>query len=1166
MTASGVTWARRSVLAVAAYWVLLLACAVLSLMALAAGAVGWMASQVSLIDWLGVQGVLDYGLSVLSLAVAGALAAGQDNSWSTRLLLLAMVASAGAFNVQAIAVVMVVDAATGLQVGLLHQVLLPGVAISAYLLALLVFPPEREPRAVRSSPNAPVLAGAGALLVAGLGTALLPPIVNCVLFFGYLGPVVGVLVLPRQIRGAPTATARTQARLLFSMVAVASAIAIVLAAITLLMWATGWSGLLVLVDPTDEVSGEPTALLFWFSRLAGISIAAAVFVATRRGELWNVERLFSRGLAAGLTASLVGGGYCLVRTSAAGLVGEGDALLPAVLATVVAAAALRPAYVWAERWTDRLLFGTRPTPYSVLAGITAFSRVTATDAPDLARVAEVVGRGLGAGTCRLTVARPGLRDRSYTWAEGAGREPDELVQVVVRHGTEAIGTLAVDYAAVAGLQEQRQHLLEDVADSLGAVLQASRYGIELERQLRAALAHASEIAASRRAVVAEMDGERRRIERDLHDGAQHHLVSLRLALGLVEHQVSTAQYGKARERLEQVSDKIDVAESVLAETAMGVSSPLLAEWGLLRALEMELAGGEPPVEVDASGVNGDGRFPHDVESAVYFSCLEAVNNARKYAQGATIGVRICTEDGRLRFIVRDDGPGWDQSRVTGSPGRGLRNVTTRISTVGGRIDVRSAPGQGTTVDGSVPLPMPAAPSPVAPSPGAPSRVAPDAGRRPAAPDVAAEMPHPLIDQVRDAVREARERYRGTARADAVGVLAERLDVPLRIGVAGDADGSVALVPALGTDGTPGIGPDIGAARLIDAAAPAGRAAPHADAFVVLLRRAAAGDVLLPDQPFGSTWHRPAHAIGALLVDGPADEPAQRAAIECAAGRDVRGLCHVVVPVAPAFARAGVGLSDERFRTLQARAVGNGESAGDGHDNGSHDDGFAEAATVPVAVVGAGPAGQVRAVGRRPVPFRRGAGGPLSVAPAERAVERFAVAEIRSGRAPTRQALAAALVQGSGVPRLRELVAERLVRRADALKSRSVLLTLEDLVRREPPPVGGDGLRYRLDRIRSGAFELTELDVVDALRAGERDLPDDERCVAERLLGAAGPDPRTRLGLPRGATRQEVAQAAAEQLARWHGRAANPLAGVDMRKTADVLVQVCERMLMASSGP
>jgi signal transduction histidine kinase len=1147
-TASGVARDRRRAFAVAAYWVLLLACTVASLLALAAGAVGWMAAGATLIDWLGVQGVLDYGLSLLSLVVAGALAAGRDKGWSTRLLLLAMVASAGAFNVQAIAVVMVVDAATGLQVGLLHQVLLPGVAVTAYVLALLFFPPERERSAGRSARAPLVLGGAGALLLAGLGTALLPPIVSCVLFFGYLVPVVGVLVLPGQIRGAPTATARTQARLLFSVVAVASAIAIVLAVITLLMWATGWSSLLLLVDPTDEASGEPTALLFWFSRLAGIAIAGAVFVATRRGGLWNAERLFSRGLATGLTAALVGGGYCVVRTSTASLAGEDGALLSAVLATVLAAVTLRPAYVWAERWTDRLLFGTRPTPYSVLAGITAFSRVTATDAPDLARVAEVVGSGLGAATCRLTVTRPGLRDRSYTW--GAERDPDELVQVVVRHGTEAIGTLAVDYDAVAGLQQQRRHLLEDVADSLGAVLQASRYGIELERQLRAALAHANEIAASRRAVVAEMDGERRRIERDLHDGAQHHLVSLRLALGLVEHQVSTAQFGKARERLEQVSEQIDVAESVLAETAMGVSSPLLAELGLVRALEKELAFGESPVAVDATGLDGDGRFPQDVESAVYFCCLEAVNNARKHAQGATIGVRMCVEDGRLRFVVQDNGPGWDQSRVTGSPGRGLRNVTTRISSVGGRIDVRSVPGQGTTVDGFVPLPRPAEPPP-----DVPSRVATGAGSRPAAPDDATEAPRPLIDQVRDAVREARERYAGTARADAVGVLAERLDAPLRIGVPGDGDGSVALVPtltALGPDGTP----ETGGAALIDATA------LDADAFVVVLWRSPSGDVLLPDRPFGSGWHRPAHAIGALLVDGPADEPAQRAAIACAAMPDVGRLCHVVVPVAPSFAGAGGRLSDEQFRTLQS-------AADDGLDGGT-----TEPSGVPAAMVGTGQAGRIRAGGRPAVPVERGAAAQGSVAPGadereqpvpfERAVVRFAVAEIRSGRAPTREALAAALEQASGLPRLGELVEERLTRRADALRSRTVLLAMEDLVRHEPPPAGVDALRYRLDRIRSEAFELAEMDVVDAVRAGELDLPDSERRAVERLLGVEGTDPRTRLGLVPGATEQEVAQAAAEQLARWQRHAANPLAGVDVRKAADVLVHASERLLLGAA--
>jgi hypothetical protein len=264
---------------------------------------------------------------------------------------------------------------------------------------------------------------------------------------------------------------------------------------------------------------------------------------------------------------------------------------------------------------------------------------------------------------------------------------------------------------------------------------------------------------------------------------------------------------------------------------------------------------------------------------------------------------------------------------------------------------------------------------------------------------------------------------------------------------------------------------------------------------------------------------------------------RRAAADCAARPDVRRLCHVVVPLAPALARAGVRLSDEQHRALQERAGQRPEHA-------------VEAVAAAVGTNGAPSA--LRAPARVPAQA-----GPL---PFEPAVVQFAVAEIRSGRAPSREALATALVQGSGLPRLRELVVERLTRRGDTLKSRSVLLALENLVGAEPPPVGGRSLGYRLDRIRAQAHELVELDVVDALRAGATDLPDGERRAAERLLGAAGTDARTRLGLAGSAGRPEVVAAAAEQLARWQRRAANPLAGVDLRRTADVLVQTSERLL------
>ena len=240
--------------------------------------------------------------------------------------------------------------------------------------------------------------------------------------------------------------------------------------------------------------------------------------------------------------------------------------------------------------------------------------------------------------------------------------------------------LAVDRQAVSGLHAQRSQLLADIADGLGVVLEASRSGIELERQLRAALAHAEEIAVSRRRTVAEMDGERRRIERDLHDGAQHHLVSLRLTLGLVEHQVATGELDQAREWLAKLAGQLADAEAVLAATADGVSSLVLAEQGLVAALRAELGAAHPPVGVRRRRDDA-ARFPAEVEAAVWFCCAEAVGNARKHAPGAPVAVRLAERRGALTFTVRDEGPGFAVDAAGPGGGRGLRNMTTRL--VGG---------------------------------------------------------------------------------------------------------------------------------------------------------------------------------------------------------------------------------------------------------------------------------------------------------------------------------------------------------------------------------------------------------------------------------------------------------------------------------------------------
>ena len=1114
------------------------------------------------------QAVLDYGFSLLNLVLAvvlltaGRRAAGL-RTWPIRLLAVALVGSAGAFNLQAHAAARAIEEVTGLAVGGVHQVVLHGVACAAYILALLVFPTPSWDGLPGTRPARGGLAVAGTVtfLLVGLGTALLPHTTSCVLFFGFVVPAVGLVVLPRRVRRGPGAEARTQARLLFGTLVGGFAVAVVLGIVTVLLDVLGDAPGLTLVDPTAHgASAAPIALLFWFSRLASAAIAVVVLVATRQDRLWTAERRFSRGLAVLLVTAVAGGGFVVVQALTASVLGAGGS---AALATVLVALLFGPLYVRAERVVDRLLYGTRPAPYRVLADITALTRSTLTrpetpagGAPDLSRVAEAVARGLGASVCRLTVRRPGLRDRTYAYADRAAGGED-LVEVPVRHGAEQVGVLAVDRQAVSGLHAQRSQLLADVADGLGVVLEASRSGIELERQLRAALAHAEEIAVSRRRTVAEMDGERRRIERDLHDGAQHHLVSLQLTLGLVEHQVATGDLAQAREWLDRLVGQLADAEAVLAATADGVSSLVLAEQGLVAALRAEFGAAHPPVGFDDGGVTR--RLPADVEAAVWFCCAEAVGNARKHAPGAPVTVALAERRGSLTFTVRDEGPGF--AAPSSPSGRGLRNIETRLAAVGGRATIRSEPGAGTTVEGVIPLPDTApaepAPAPAAEpgterqwlSPGSPlpkplplgPGVQPGPVPVPGTP-APADEPTSLAGRVRDLVRAARETYAGGPAEERLAGLARRLDEPVRIAVLATVDdGRRMLVEALiGVPGVPpappGVpvrytfgdardaGPDVvalpapalTAMTLLDL--PAGPAllgppgdAPVADAVVLLLHYGRPEDLMLLDL-LHATGHR--GAIAVLAIADEAGAAAERAVREFGDDPAVRRVCHAVVPVAPATAVAAARLGDEEYRWAQEWVATTAEQ----------ESGIA--------------AGLLDRL------------GPLGA--------RRALRLVRSGDGGTRTQLAGALVRHSGLGELQELIAARFLGRADALRARSVLAGLDALMRAMPPGPG-HRLYYQLERVRAGAHELRELELLGVLRSGEVLLPDEQRCRAERLLGADGDDPGVRLGLGPDATDEQRRAAADAEAARWRQIAAHPVVSAGIRDAAQALVQTCERL-------
>jgi signal transduction histidine kinase len=205
-----------------------------------------------------------------------------------------------------------------------------------------------------------------------------------------------------------------------------------------------------------------------------------------------------------------------------------------------------------------------------------------------------------------------------------------------------------------------------------------------------------ELRSSRQRLVRAQDEERRRLERNLHDGAQQHLVALKVKLGLAQMLAATSPE-RARLTVVQLKADADEALETLRDLARGIYPPLLADKGLVAALESQGRKAIMQVRVDADGVE---RYAQDVEATVYFCVLEALQNVQKYAKASRVDVRLRGREGELTFEIEDDGTGFDTATVT--RGAGLTNMVDRVEALGGNVDLTSAPGSGTRVSGNVP--------------------------------------------------------------------------------------------------------------------------------------------------------------------------------------------------------------------------------------------------------------------------------------------------------------------------------------------------------------------------------------------------------------------------------------------------------------------------------
>jgi signal transduction histidine kinase len=445
----------------------------------------------------------------------------------------------------------------------------------------------------------------------------------------------------------------------------------------------------------------------WLQDVSIIGILAVPFgagVAVLKYRLYDIDVVIRRTLVYGSLAAFITAVYVGIAVGIGTLVGSGGKpnLGLSILATAIVAVGFQPLREHMQRFANRLVYGKRATPYEVLSQFS--ERVAESYASDevLPRMARVLAEGTGADLAEVWLRSGDVLRRAAAFPlesslpgpvqlDGAEAPtiPHADRTVEVRHQSELLGALTVTKRRSESLTPIEIKLMDDLAHQAGLVLK----NVGLTADLQARL---GDLRASRQRLVAAQDDERRRLERNLHDGAQQHLVALKVKLGLVG-MLATRDPEKAQATIVALKRDADEALETLRDLARGIYPPLLADRGLAAALQSQAGKATLPVHVDADGV---GRYPQETEAALYFCTLEALQNVQKYAAASAATVRLREDGKQLSVEVADDGRGFDVNAVT--RGAGLTNMEDRLEALGGTLQIESTLGVGTTLRATLP--------------------------------------------------------------------------------------------------------------------------------------------------------------------------------------------------------------------------------------------------------------------------------------------------------------------------------------------------------------------------------------------------------------------------------------------------------------------------------
>jgi signal transduction histidine kinase len=438
-----------------------------------------------------------------------------------------------------------------------------------------------------------------------------------------------------------------------------------------------------------------------------IGIPAAAGIAILKYRLYDIDLVINKTLLYGAMAAFITVVYVAIVVGIGHLVGTGGKpnLALSILATALVAVVFQPVRERVQLVANRLVYGKRATPYEALSKFSERIASAYSGEEVLPRLAQTIAESTGAahaviwakdGTENTTLASwPASNGSSIPASTTAASSSDRVVPV--QDQGEVLGALSIRKARGDAVTPLDEKMLGDLASPAGVVLRNLKLTRELRAQLAEISVQTSELQASSARIIAAQDSTRRRLERNIHDGAQQHLVAIAVKLRLAAT-LAKRDPGRATRLLDELEVETHQALETLHALARGIYPPILRELGLESALRAQATRFSLPVDVSATRLT---RYPSEVAAAAYFCCLEALQNVAKHAKATRVRIRLEDVGGELYFSVDDDGVGFDPLRVRN--GSGLQNIADRLAALGGHLTVTPGPSGGTSLRGRVPV-------------------------------------------------------------------------------------------------------------------------------------------------------------------------------------------------------------------------------------------------------------------------------------------------------------------------------------------------------------------------------------------------------------------------------------------------------------------------------